>query len=54
VISVAPHLLHSGGGLLWARVLVLLALVSAVGVMSGALAVAASLRTPVLTGLRRE
>lgn len=54
LLSVAPHLLQSGGGLLWMRVLILLGLVAAVGLVSGLLAVGASLRTPVLAGLRRE
>jgi len=54
LLAVAPHLIGSGAGLLWGRLALLLALVSAVGLVSGLFAVRGSLRTPLLTALRRE
>jgi putative ABC transport system permease protein len=54
LLAVAPHLAGSGAGVLWGRLALLLALVSAVGLVSGLFAVLGSLRTPLLTALRRE
>ena len=54
LLAVAPHLIGSGAQVLWLRIAVLLVLVLAVGLLSAALAVWSTLRTPVLTALRRE
>ncbi len=54
LLAVAPHLVGSGANVLWGKLLGLLALVLAVGLGAGALAVYRSLQTPVLVGLRRE
>ena len=54
LLAVAPHLAGSGATPLWGRLAVLLTLVAAVGLASGAAAIWGSLRTPVLTALRRE
>lgn len=54
LLAVAPHLAGSGAAPLWGRLALLLALVVAVGLLSGAAAVWGSLRTPLLTALRRE
>lgn len=54
LLAVAPHLAGSGAAPLWGRLVLLLALVVAVGLLSGAAAVWGSLRTPLLTALRRE
>jgi ABC-type lipoprotein release transport system permease subunit len=54
LLAVAPHLAGSGATPLWGRLALLLASVVAVGLASGAVAVWGSLRTPVLTALRRE
>ncbi|MFO0968123.1 MAG: ABC transporter permease [Gemmataceae bacterium] len=48
------HLMQQGAACSGWRVALLLAVVAAVGLMAGTLAVAASLRTPILTALRRE
>lgn len=54
LLAVAPHLVGSGAQVLWLRIIGLLIGVLAVGVLSAALAVWSTLRTPVLTALRRE
>ena len=54
LLAVAPHLAGSGAAPLWGRLALLLAAVVAVGLASGAAAVWGSLRTPLLTALRRE
>jgi putative ABC transport system permease protein len=54
LLAVAPHLMGSGAPLLWVRIAGLLAAVLVVGLMAAALAVSSTLRTPVLTALRRE
>jgi ABC-type antimicrobial peptide transport system permease subunit len=54
LLAVAPHLAGSGATPLWGRLAILLTLVAAVGLASGAAAIWGSLRTPVLTALRRE
>jgi ABC-type antimicrobial peptide transport system permease subunit len=54
LLAVAPHLVGSGAQVLWLRIAALLALVLAVGMLSAALAVWSTLKTPVLTALRRE
>jgi hypothetical protein len=54
LLAVAPHLISTGGAPLWGRLALLLGLVVAVGLASGAAAVWGSLRTPVLAALRRE
>ncbi|MCI0682035.1 MAG: ABC transporter permease [Gemmataceae bacterium] len=54
LLAVAPHLASSGAAPLWGRLAGLLLLVVAVGLLSGAAAVWGSLRTPLLTALRRE
>jgi putative ABC transport system permease protein len=54
LLAVAPHLIGMGAQVLWLRIVVLLALVLAVGLLSAVLAVWSTLRTPVLTALRRE
>jgi putative ABC transport system permease protein len=54
LLAVAPHLVGSGASVLWGRLALLLLLVSAVGMVSGLFAVRGSLRTPLLTALRRE
>ena len=52
--AVAPHLTDSGAGMLWLRLVLLLGLVVGVGLVAGLAAAWGSLRTPVLTALRRE
>jgi hypothetical protein len=52
--AVLPHLVGTGATVLWGQLAALLALVAAIGLGSGAAAVLLSLRTPVLTALRRE
>ncbi len=52
--SVAPHMTGAGSGLLWLRLAWLLGLVIGVGLTAGLLAAIGTLRTPVLTALRRE
>jgi ABC-type antimicrobial peptide transport system permease subunit len=54
LLAVAPHLAGSGAHVLWLRILILLLLVLAVGLLSATLAVWSTLKTPVLTALRRE
>jgi ABC-type lipoprotein release transport system permease subunit len=54
LVAVAPYLIGSGGEVLWLQVLLLLALVSLAGLVSAAVAVAATLRAPLLEALRRE
>lgn len=54
LLAVAPHLVGAGAQVLWLRIAGLLALVLAVGLVSATLAVWSTLRTPVLTALRRE
>jgi hypothetical protein len=54
LLAVAPHLAGSGATPLWGRLAALLAGVALVGLLSGAAAVWGSLRTPLLTALRRE
>lgn len=54
LLAVAPHLAGSGATPLWGRLAALLAGVALVGLASGAAAVWGSLRTPLLTALRRE
>ena len=52
--AVLPHLVGTGATVLWGQLFALLTLVAAIGLGSGAAAVLLSLRTPVLTALRRE
>jgi putative ABC transport system permease protein len=52
--AVLPHLVGTGATVLWGQLAALLTLVAAIGLGSGAAAVLLSLRTPVLTALRRE
>lgn len=54
LVSVLPFLLGSGSRILWGQLALLLALVMAVGLGSATLAVAATLRAPLLSALRRE
>lgn len=54
LLAVAPHLAGSGAAPLWSRLVLLLGAVVAVGVATGAAAVWGSLRTPLLTALRRD
>jgi ABC-type lipoprotein release transport system permease subunit len=54
LLAVAPHLLGAGANVLWGQLGVLLGLVLLTGLAAGSLAVLRSLRTPVLTALRRE
>jgi ABC-type lipoprotein release transport system permease subunit len=52
LVAVAPHL--AAGGVPWAHLLLLLALVLAVGLAAGGLATATTLRAPLVPALRRE
>lgn len=54
LIAVAPHLIGSGAQVLWLRIIALIAIVLIVGLLAAMLAIVATLRTPVLTALRRE
>jgi ABC-type antimicrobial peptide transport system permease subunit len=54
LVAVAPHLWESGGEVCWMCLLILLAAVLATGLGAAALAVAATLRAPLLVALRRE
>ncbi len=54
LLAVAPHLVGTGAQVLWGRILGLLALVLAAGFLAATLAVWTTLKTPVLTALRRE
>jgi len=53
LIAVAPHV-ASGGSVPWGRLALLLGAVLAVGLIAAGAAVAASVRTPIVQGLRRE
>jgi ABC-type antimicrobial peptide transport system permease subunit len=52
LVAVAPHL--SAGGVPWVHLLLLLALVLAVGLLAGGIATATTLRAPLVPALRRE
>jgi ABC-type antimicrobial peptide transport system permease subunit len=52
--SVAPHVLRGEGAVPWARLAGLLGLVVLVGLLSGGLAVRATLRAPLVPALRKE
>jgi ABC-type antimicrobial peptide transport system permease subunit len=52
--SVAPHILRGEGAVPWARLAGLLGLVLLVGLLSGGLAVRATLRAPLVPALRKE
>ena len=54
LLAVAPHLTGAESHDLWLRIGQLLGIVAAVGLMSALLAVWSTLRTPVLTAIRRE
>ena len=54
LLAVAPHLVGAGAQVLWLRIAGLLVVVLAVGLLSATLAVWSTLKTPVLTALRRE
>lgn len=54
LVSIAPHLIGGDAKFVVGRIALLLGSVALVGLSAGALAVAGSLRTPVLTALRRE
>lgn len=54
LLAVAPHLLSGGSDVSWGSILLTLVAVFAVGMASGALAVAAALRGPLLPALRGE
>jgi putative ABC transport system permease protein len=54
LITIAPQLAGGEAKLVWGQIAGLLAVVSVIGLGAGALAALASLRTPVLTALRRE
>jgi ABC-type lipoprotein release transport system permease subunit len=54
LLAVAPHLVGSGAPVLWGNIALLLGIVLAVGLVSAGLAVWSTLKTPVLTALRRE
>ena len=54
LLAVAPHLIGAGADVLWLRIAGLLAVVLVVGLLAATLAVLSTLRTPVLTALRRE
>jgi ABC-type lipoprotein release transport system permease subunit len=54
LLAVAPPLLAGGGGVPWLRLLGLLGLVLVVGLAAAAVAVASTLRAPLLPALRRE
>jgi ABC-type antimicrobial peptide transport system permease subunit len=54
LLAVAPHLVAGGGGVPWLRLAGLLGLVLVVGLGSAALAVASTVRAPLLPALRRE
>jgi putative ABC transport system permease protein len=53
-VAIAPHLIGGQAHLLWGRIAMLLAGAAAVGMAAGTLAVVGSLKTPVMTALRRE
>lgn len=54
LLAVAPHLASQGGTIPWLPMLALLGLVLLVGLTAGGIAVATTLRAPLLTALRRE
>jgi ABC-type antimicrobial peptide transport system permease subunit len=54
LLSVAPHLLGGAGALPWAHLLILLAIVLLVGLIAGMLAIASTLRAPLIPALRNE
>ncbi|MBX9679216.1 MAG: ABC transporter permease [Gemmataceae bacterium] len=54
ILAVAPHFMGSGAEVLWLRLGLLLGGVLVVGLAAASLAVRASLRSPLLTALRRE
>jgi ABC-type antimicrobial peptide transport system permease subunit len=54
LVAVAPHLLAGPGEVPWLRLLGFLALVLVVGLSAGAIAVATTLRAPLVPALRRE
>lgn len=54
LVAIAPHLVGGDAKIVVGRIAVLLGSVAAVGLTAGGLAVMGSLRTPVLTALRRE
>jgi ABC-type lipoprotein release transport system permease subunit len=54
LLAVAPHLAGAAAHVLWLRIGVLLLLVLGTGLLAGALAVATTLRAPLVTALRRE
>ncbi len=53
-LAVIPYLAETGTVVVWSKLLLMLLGVVAVGFVSGLFAVQASLRTPVITALRRE
>jgi len=53
IVSVAPHIV-GGGSLPWGRLSLMLGAVLLVGLTSAAIAVASSVRTPIVEGLRKE
>ena len=54
VLAVAPHVVGSGGEVPWLRLSLMLALVLLIGLAAGAVAVATTLRAPLIPALRRE
>jgi ABC-type antimicrobial peptide transport system permease subunit len=54
LLAVAPHLLGGEGAIPWPRLLGMLGLVLLVGVLSGAAALARTLRAPLVPALRRD
>jgi ABC-type antimicrobial peptide transport system permease subunit len=54
MLAVAPHLATGAGAVPWLRLAVFLSVVLAVGLIAGAVAMATSLRAPLLPALRRE
>ena len=54
LVAIAPHLIGGEARVVWSQIALLLLGVSALGMIAGLLAVISSLRTPVLTALRRE
>jgi ABC-type lipoprotein release transport system permease subunit len=54
LVAVAPHVAGGAGGVPWLELVVLLAAVLLVGLTAGALAVASTLRAPLIPALRRE
>jgi hypothetical protein len=54
LLAVAPHLIAGAGEVPWQRLLGLLVLVLCVGLLAGTVAVATTLRAPLLPALRRE